>query len=91
MSDRRLIDITESELRQIVASEVASALSCINTGSSNIVSGRANIAKALSISTDKLDQMVAEGYLRGAIKKNGRTMICDINKAFEAFNDEWNN
>lgn len=54
------------------------------------MSGRKKIAEALGIGTDKLDQMVADGYLRGAVKKNGRTMICDINKAFEAFNDEWN-
>lgn len=92
MDNERLIDLRESDLRAIVASEVAKALRATIRGSgSQIVSGRKKIAEALGIGTDKLDQMVADGYLRGAVKKNGRTMICDINKAFEAFNDEWNN
>lgn len=92
MDNERLIDLRESDLRAIVASEVAKVLRATTRGSgSQIVSGRKKIAEALGIGTDKLDQMVADGYLRGAVKKNGRTMICDINKAFEAFNDEWNN
>ncbi len=92
MDDERLIDLRESDLRAIVASEVAKALRATTPSSgSRIVRGRKKIAEALGIGTDKLDQMVADGYLRGAVKKNGRTMICDINKAFDAFNDEWNN
>lgn len=89
--DKRLIDLTESDLTTLIEQAVRETLATMQpsrTGS--VVSGRKNIADALGISTDKLDRMVADGYLKGAIKKNGRTMICDINKAFNAFSDEWN-
>lgn len=90
--NRRLIDITEDDLRELVAREVTRALcaSDLATASPGIVRGRKNIAGALGIGVDKLDKMIANGDLKGAVKKNGRTLICDINKAFNAFNDQWN-
>ena len=93
MTDRRLIDLTEQELYESISRIVADALTRVkheSTESATIVRGRKNIARALGISEDKLDKMVKEGTLKRAVKKNGRAMICDINKAFEDFNDIYN-
>lgn len=91
--NRRLIDITEEDLRELVAREVKSALRTTEVATASaqgIVSGRKNIAKALGIGVDKLDNMIAKGDLKGAVKRNGRTLICDITKAFNSFSDQWN-
>ena len=90
-TDRRLIDLTESDLVELIRQVVLSTTTATTPSgaSSNIVSGRANIAKALGISVDTLDRRIQDGTLKRAIRKNGRTIICDINKAFNDFNDIW--
>lgn len=90
-TDRRLIDLTESDLVELIRQVVLSTTTATtpSSTSSNIVSGRANIAKALGISVDTLDRRIQDGTLKRAIRKNGRTIICDINKAFNDFNDIW--
>lgn len=91
MDSTRLIDLTESDLRRLIATEVRDALRDAQPAQARkIVSGRKNIAAALGISTDKLDAMIAAGDLDGAVRKNGRTLICDIAKAFDAFADPYN-
>ena len=85
-----MIDLTAGDLYALVrtaVSEITRQSPAQQTAA--IVSGRKNIAAALGISVDKLDQLVRDGYLAGAVKQNGRTMICDINKAFDHFGDEW--
>lgn len=90
MDSTRLIDLTESDLRRLIATEVRDALRDAQPATARkIVSGRKHIAAALGISVDKLDRLIRDGYLAGAVQQNGRTMICDINKAFAAFGDEW--
>lgn len=88
-TERRLIDLTAGDLYALVRTAVSEITRQSPAQQTAIVSGRKNIAAALGISVDKLDQLVRDGYLADAVKQNGRTMICDINKAFAAFGDEW--
>lgn len=87
-TERRLIDLTAGDLYALVRTAV-SEITRQAPQQTTIVSGRKNIAATLGISVDKLDQLVRDGYLAGAVKQNGRTMICDINKAFDHFGDDW--
>lgn len=86
--NRRLIDMTEADLyaliKEILSEERPAPVN------SKIVRGRSNIAHALGISKDKLDRLIADGTLKNAIRKNGRVVICDVQKAFLSFNDIWN-
>lgn len=87
-TERRLIDLTAGDLYALVRTAVSEITRQAHQ-QTTIVSGRKNIAATLGISVDKLDQLVRDGYLAGAVKQNGRTMICNIDKAFAAFGDEW--
>lgn len=82
--------MTADDLYQLVRTAVSEMVGEASTGRPSIVSGRKNIASALGISVDKLDKMIAQGDLGSSIKRNGRSIICDIDKAFDAFNDKYN-
>ena len=77
--DRRLIDMTESDLAALVASVVRDEVARLEQPApQRTASGLQGIADALKVSKSTAARMVKSGRLEGAIWRYGKSITMDV-------------